>query len=176
MDDGVASTIEFGRDNYESDDNRHPDTASDLASASKPDPSRSTAQDDNSDSTSRSYSRDCMKLRDDTFRSPAAAGGSPSPSLLLCRVRVRFPQPPLPSPAKNSSARISPPAKTSSTSSWPWWTFPARTLDHKPKLVELNGKPIPDSYIAGKRFAFMDSLSKPLHAPGQPPKILAPWC
>jgi hypothetical protein len=29
--------------------------------------------------------------------------------------------------------------------------------DHKPKLAELNGQPIPDSYIEGKRFAFMDS-------------------
>lgn len=29
--------------------------------------------------------------------------------------------------------------------------------DHKPKLAELNGQPIPDSYIDGKRFAFMDS-------------------
>ena len=33
-------------------------------------------------------------------------------------------------------------------------------FDHKPKLVELNGKPIPDSYLAGKRFAFMDTFSK----------------
>jgi hypothetical protein len=30
-------------------------------------------------------------------------------------------------------------------------------FEHKPKLTELNGQPIPDSYIAGKRFAFMDS-------------------
>lgn len=29
--------------------------------------------------------------------------------------------------------------------------------DHKPKLAELNGKPIPKSYIEGKRFAFMNS-------------------
>ena len=29
--------------------------------------------------------------------------------------------------------------------------------DYKPKLAELNGQPIPDSYIEGKRFAFMDS-------------------
>lgn len=29
--------------------------------------------------------------------------------------------------------------------------------DYKPKLAELNGKPIPQSYIDGKRFAFMDS-------------------
>src|SRR5438093_2001207 len=28
-------------------------------------------------------------------------------------------------------------------------------FDYKPKLIELNGQPIPDSYIAGKRFAFM---------------------
>jgi uncharacterized protein (DUF1501 family) len=32
--------------------------------------------------------------------------------------------------------------------------------DYKPKLIELNGKPIPDSYIQGKRFAFMDSSFK----------------
>jgi hypothetical protein len=30
-------------------------------------------------------------------------------------------------------------------------------FDYKPKLTELNGQQIPDSYIAGKRFAFMDS-------------------
>ena len=30
-------------------------------------------------------------------------------------------------------------------------------FDHKPKLVELNGQPIPSSFIEGKRFAFMDS-------------------
>ena len=30
-------------------------------------------------------------------------------------------------------------------------------FDYKPKLVELNGEPIPPSYIEGKRFAFMDS-------------------
>ena len=29
--------------------------------------------------------------------------------------------------------------------------------DYKPKLAELNGQPIPDSYIDGKRFAFMNS-------------------
>jgi hypothetical protein len=30
-------------------------------------------------------------------------------------------------------------------------------LDYKPKLAELNGQPIPQSFIEGKRFAFMDS-------------------
>lgn len=29
--------------------------------------------------------------------------------------------------------------------------------DYKPRLAELNGKPIPESYIKGKRFAFMGS-------------------
>ncbi len=33
-------------------------------------------------------------------------------------------------------------------------------FDYKPKLVELNGKSIPDSYLEGKRFAFMDSSFK----------------
>src|SRR5919112_6113806 len=33
-------------------------------------------------------------------------------------------------------------------------------FDYKPKLVELNGQNIPDSFIAGKRFAFMDSSFK----------------
>jgi len=33
-------------------------------------------------------------------------------------------------------------------------------FDYKPKLAELNGQPIPESYIAGKRFAFMDSSHK----------------
>ena len=30
-------------------------------------------------------------------------------------------------------------------------------FDHKPRLNELNGQPIPQSFIEGKRFAFMDS-------------------
>ncbi|MFZ4763363.1 MAG: DUF1501 domain-containing protein [Roseimicrobium sp.] len=30
-------------------------------------------------------------------------------------------------------------------------------FDHKPKLTELNGQPIPQSYLEGKRFAFMNS-------------------
>jgi hypothetical protein len=33
-------------------------------------------------------------------------------------------------------------------------------FDYKPKLIELNGKPIPESLIEGKRFAFMDSTFK----------------
>src|SRR3954469_22585239 len=33
-------------------------------------------------------------------------------------------------------------------------------FDYKPKLVELNGQSIPDSYLEGKRFAFMDSSFK----------------
>ncbi|QDV12768.1 hypothetical protein CA51_26540 [Rosistilla oblonga] len=31
------------------------------------------------------------------------------------------------------------------------------TFEYKPKLTELNGEPIPESLVAGKRFAFMDS-------------------
>jgi Protein of unknown function (DUF1501) len=30
-------------------------------------------------------------------------------------------------------------------------------FDYKPKLQELNGQPIPESYVAGKRFAFMNT-------------------
>ena len=32
-------------------------------------------------------------------------------------------------------------------------------FDYKPKLVELNGQPIPESYVEGRRFAFMDSFA-----------------
>ena len=31
-------------------------------------------------------------------------------------------------------------------------------FDHKPKLAALHGKPIPDEFVKGKRFAFMDSF------------------
>jgi len=31
------------------------------------------------------------------------------------------------------------------------------TFEHKPQLTKLNGQPIPESFVAGKRFAFMDS-------------------
>ncbi len=40
-------------------------------------------------------------------------------------------------------------------------------FDHKPKLNELNGQPIPDEFMKGKRFAFMDTFAK------QTPKLLA---
>jgi hypothetical protein len=33
-------------------------------------------------------------------------------------------------------------------------------FDYKPKLLELDGKPIPDTYLKNKRFAFMDSFTK----------------
>src|SRR5947209_8362971 len=33
--------------------------------------------------------------------------------------------------------------------------------DHKPKLNELNGQPIPEEFIKGKRFAFMSTFQKP---------------
>src|SRR5438270_13384086 len=32
-------------------------------------------------------------------------------------------------------------------------------FDYKPKLIELNGQPIPQSFVKGKRFAFMNSFS-----------------
>src|SRR5437763_14795160 len=40
-------------------------------------------------------------------------------------------------------------------------------FDHKPKLQALHGKPIPDEFIKGKRFAFMSSFTK------EKPKLLA---
>jgi len=40
-------------------------------------------------------------------------------------------------------------------------------FDPKPQLQALHGQPIPESFIKGKRFAFMDSFSK------DPPKLLA---
>ncbi|WZP00224.1 DUF1501 domain-containing protein [Isosphaeraceae bacterium EP7] len=40
-------------------------------------------------------------------------------------------------------------------------------FEHKPELGKWHGKPIPDSFIRGKRFAFMDTFSK------EPPKLLA---
>ena len=39
-------------------------------------------------------------------------------------------------------------------------------FDYKPELVKYNAQPIPESYIKGKRFAFMDSFAK------DPPKLL----
>jgi hypothetical protein len=39
-------------------------------------------------------------------------------------------------------------------------------FDPKPRLQELNGKPIPDSYLEGKRFAFMSTFAK------EKPKLL----
>src|SRR5262245_27162509 len=33
-------------------------------------------------------------------------------------------------------------------------------FEHKPKINELNGKPIPESFLKEKRFAFMDTFTK----------------
>src|SRR5437660_272229 len=45
-------------------------------------------------------------------------------------------------------------------------------FDYKPKLQELNGKPIPDSYLKNKRFAFMDTFAKNVpHVLGSPRKF-----
>src|SRR5579864_9519788 len=41
-------------------------------------------------------------------------------------------------------------------------------FDHKPKLTALHGKPIPDEFVKGKRFAFMDSFFAK-----EKPKLLA---
>ena len=41
-------------------------------------------------------------------------------------------------------------------------------FEYKPKLQEFDGKPIPDSLVAGKRFAFMDAFAK------DPLKVLGP--
>src|SRR5271165_6962280 len=38
-------------------------------------------------------------------------------------------------------------------------------LDYKPKLIELNGKPCPDSYIHGQQFAFIKGVPKLLGTP-----------
>jgi hypothetical protein len=40
-------------------------------------------------------------------------------------------------------------------------------FDHKPRLNELHGKPIPEEFVKGKRFAFMDSFFAK-----DPPKLL----
>jgi hypothetical protein len=40
-------------------------------------------------------------------------------------------------------------------------------FEPKPQLSKLNGQPIPDSFLAGKRFAFMDTFTK------EKPKLLA---
>lgn len=40
-------------------------------------------------------------------------------------------------------------------------------FEHKPELAKRHGQPLPDSFLAGKRFAFMESFTK------EPPKLLA---
>ena len=42
-------------------------------------------------------------------------------------------------------------------------------FDYKPRLNEFDGQPIPQSFIEGKRFAFMDSVSQ------TPMNVLGTW-
>ena len=45
-------------------------------------------------------------------------------------------------------------------------------FDHKPELQKYNGQPIPDSFIKGKRFAFMDTFTKErAEAPGHDAQV-----
>jgi len=37
-------------------------------------------------------------------------------------------------------------------------------FDYKPKLQERNGKPIPQSFVEGKRFAFMQGVPSKVQA------------
>jgi hypothetical protein len=41
-------------------------------------------------------------------------------------------------------------------------------FDYKPRLLELDGQPIPESFMRGRRFAFMDSFTREV------PRLLAP--
>ena len=45
-------------------------------------------------------------------------------------------------------------------------------FDHKPALQGLHGKPIPESFVKGKRFAFMDTLRQgTAQAARHPPQV-----
>src|SRR4051794_14111868 len=94
------------------------------------------------------------------FRDCALGLGPPGPASRLCdgRLLPREEAPPGPLAPKKPQF----PAKAKSVIYLFMAGGPSQLelWDWKPKLVEMNGEPIPESYIKGKRFAFMDTFTK----------------
>src|SRR6186713_766340 len=65
--------------------------------------------------------------------------------------------PPLPNPMAPRAPHFAPRAKNVIYPFMAGGPSQLELFDYKPKLIELNGQPVPASLIEGKRFAFMDS-------------------
>ncbi len=74
--------------------------------------------------------------------------------------------PPLPDPLAPKAPHFAPKAKSVIYLFMAGGPSQLDLFDYKPRLHDLSGKPVPDSFIKGKRFAFMDSFSK------ETPKLL----
>ncbi len=85
--------------------------------------------------------------------------GSLALAQLLGDSRLGRAQPPLGASARSQPAAVHFPAKAKHVIFLFMAGGPSQLelFDHKPQLNRYNGQPIPDSFVAGKRFAFMDS-------------------
>jgi hypothetical protein len=105
-----------------------------------------------------------MNLQDLTrrhfFRNCAVGVGSMALASLLADAATASPTSPGPKVGKLPGPHFTPKAKNVIYLFMAGGPSQLELFDYKPKLVELNGKPIPDSYLEGKRFAFMDSSFK----------------
>ena len=95
------------------------------------------------------------------FFSKCAVGlGSVALASLLNGQKLRAAEPALPNPLAPKAPHFPARAKNIIYLYMAGGPSQLEMFDYKPKLVELNGQPIPESFVAGKRFAFMDSFSK----------------
>jgi len=84
-------------------------------------------------------------------------GGIALASLMNDRLLGAQPPAALPNPMAPKQPHFAPKAKNIIYLFMAGGPSQLELFDYKPKLLELNGKPIPQSFIEGKRFAFMGS-------------------
>ena len=118
-----------------------------------PQAERSERDDSSSFSTSPAGTSSAMRRRRRLDRAGVAArdrAAAPAAPPVARRIRMASAQ-----AALHPGRR-----RTSSTCSWPAGRASSSCSTTSRSCIELNGKPIPDSFIEGKRFAFMDSSFK----------------
>src|SRR4026208_1338363 len=91
------------------------------------------------------------------FFSPCSMGiGGLAPASLLADGRLQA-APVAPNPLTPKPPHFPPKAKSVIFLFMAGGPTQLELCDYKPKLQELNGQPIPQSYVEGKRFAFMNT-------------------
>jgi hypothetical protein len=100
-----------------------------------------------------------LQTRRHFFRDCAVGVGAMALGTLLSEGRAN-PSPPLVNPLAPKKPHFDARAKSVIFLFMAGGPSQLELFDYKPKLKELSGQPIPESFIKGKRFAFMDTFTK----------------